>query len=1050
MPSSSPARSRLRAIPAALAALAVALAPALVAAPASAAEAPAIVVNEVETAADWIELTNAGAAPVDISGFQVRDNADDHIALVPAGTVLAPGAFFTVDTNAGETGFGLGRADSARVFAADGVALLDSYSWTEHPAPSHGRCPDGTGAFTTTVAASKDAANVCTVDPADVVVINEVESSGGTPGDWVELVNTASVPVDLSGLRVLDSDDTHVYAIPAATTLAAGAYFVIDEAQLGFGLGGADAVRLTDAAGVAIDSYSWTAHAEDTTFGRCADGAGDFALTAAATKGAANDCTPPVSAASIVINEVESNGDDTDWVEVVNVGSEPVDLSGYLFRDNDATRTPWALPAGSTVAPGAYFVIDQASGSNPVGFDFGLGNADEVHLFLPDGVTEVATYSWSVHSTVSYGRCPDGTGEFATTTVSTKGAANNCALPVVINEVESQPATGEDWVELVNVGSADVDASGLVIRDSEDDHSFVVPAGTTIAAGAYYVVDTLGFGLGGADAVRLFDADGTTLLDSYTWTAHAAQTYGRCPDPKGPFEATTGATKGTQNLCAGVVIDEAWPGAADVRVLDAEDTFTGDLSGLDWEPSGSAEPGTLWAVQNGDGLLYRLTADAAGEWAPTATGGWAAGKTLRYPGGSGTVDAEGVTVAGDDSSGGIYVSSERDNSASSISRPAVLRYDVSGSGAELVATHDWNLAADFPGLGANAGLEGITWVPDAALLEGGFVDAVTGSAYDPVDYPGHGGGLFFVGVEGTASVYAYALNADGSFARIATIATTFPLVADVQYDADRGGLWVVCDEACDGRIAFYELDPATGAFAATRVFARPAGMANVANEGFAVADDAVCENGAKPTFYADDADTDGFSLRSGTLPCTGAEVPGEPEPTPTPTPTPTETPIPTPTPTPSENPTPGPTQPATGAPDAVGDDELTDDTRGSVQAPDSVEPGETVTLYVGTQYAGETVWVWLHSTPISLGAHVVAADGTVTVTLPAGIDAGTHRLVVLDAAGDVLGWTEVTVADALAATGVDSGALGLTVGGAVALLLAGGVLLVLRRRATRV
>ena len=72
------------------------------------------------------------------------------------------------------------------------------------------------------------------------------------------------------------------------------------------------------------------------------------------------------------------------------------------------------------------------------------------------------------------------------------------------------------------------------------------------------------------------------------------------------------------------------------------------------------------------------------------------------------------------------------------------------------------------------------------------------------------------------------------------------------------------------------------------------------------------------------------------------------------------------------------------------------------------------------------------------------------MTLPAGIDTGTHRLVVLDAAGDVLGWTEVTVTDALAATGVAAGALGLTVGGAVALLLAGGVLLVLRRRATRV
>lgn len=1035
MPSSSRVRARRRSIPAAVAALAVILVPSLAAVPATAAEPASIVVNEVETAADWIELTNTGAESIDISGLQIKDNDDTHIAVVPAGTTLAAGAFYAVDTNVGADGFGLGAADSARVFAADGTTMLDTHSWTAHPSPSYGRCPDGTGAFVTTVAASKGAPNVCTLDAADAIVINEIESDDGTPGDWVELVNTATATADLSGLRVLDSDDTHVYTIPAGTTLAGSARLVIEGAQLGFGLGGDDAVRLTDAAGTSIDSFSWTTHAPDTTYGRCPDGVGAFDVTAASTKGGANECTPPVASASIVVNEVESNGDDTDWVEVFNVGAAPVDLSGALFRDNDATRMPWALPAGSVVAPGGFFVIDQASGSNPAGFDFGLGNADEVHLFLPDGVTEIATYSWSIHSAMSYGRCPDGTGDFATTTVSTKGAPNNCALPVVINEVESQPESGEDWVELVNIGSAAVDASGLVIRDSEDSHSYALPAGTTIAPGALLVADALGFGLGGADAVRVFTADGTTVLDSYAWTSHAAHTYGRCPDPRGDFAATTGATKGTQNLCAGVVIDEAWPGGADVRVLDDEATFAGDLSGLDWETSGSAALGTLWAVQNGDGLLYKLVADGSGGWAP-ATGGWAAGRTLHYPDGTGTVDAEGVTVAGDDSAGGVFVSSERNNDASSVSRPAVLRYDVSGSGASLAATREWNLASDLPGLAANSGLEGITWAPDASLTAGGFIDAVTGSAYDPPDYPGHGGGLFFVGVEGTASVYAYALMADGTFARVSTIATTFALVADVQWDADRGGLWVACDEACDGRIAFYELDPDAGVFAATHVFERPAGAANYANEGFAVADDAVCVDGAKPTFYADDADTDGFSLRSGTLPC---ETTGEPTPTPTSTPTPSPTPSSTPT----------PTAPSAGAPGPVGDDELTDATRGSVDAPGSAAAGETLTVYVGTQYAGDTVWVWLHSTPISLGSQVVAADGTVTVTLPAGVDPGMHRLVVLDAAGNVIGWTEITVTDGLAATGVDSRAVVGTAGAGIALLVAGAAFMVLRRRATR-
>jgi hypothetical protein len=268
--------------------------------------------------------------------------------------------------------------------------------------------------------------------------------------------------------------------------------------------------------------------------------------------------------------------------------------------------------------------------------------------------------------------------------------------------------------------------------------------------------------------------------------------------------------------------------------------------------------------------------DGAGGWAPSTADGWSAGKTLGYPiGEAGVVDAEGVTVAGDDSTGGVYVSTERNNAASGVSRPSVLRFDVTGSATSLQATREWNLAPDFPGLGANAGLEGITWIPDSALVAGGFVDATTGSVYDPAGYGAHTGGLFFVGVEGTASVYAYALEDDGSFARVATIDVKqdvrFSLVADVQYDADRGVLWVVCDEACDGRIAEYRLD-ATGEFAVATVYARPSGTKNYANEGFAVADDSQCRSGSKPTFYADDNDTDGVSLRMGSITCTDPAV----------------------------------------------------------------------------------------------------------------------------------------------------------------------------------
>ncbi|HEX2875570.1 MAG TPA: lamin tail domain-containing protein, partial [Polyangiaceae bacterium] len=71
------------------------------------------------------------------------------------------------------------------------------------------------------------------------VVVNEVESNGGTPGDWVELYNAGTATADLSGWKFKDNDDSHAfYIVPAGTLLAPGAYYVLEEAQFGFGLGG--------------------------------------------------------------------------------------------------------------------------------------------------------------------------------------------------------------------------------------------------------------------------------------------------------------------------------------------------------------------------------------------------------------------------------------------------------------------------------------------------------------------------------------------------------------------------------------------------------------------------------------------------------------------------------------------------------------------------------------------------------------------------------------------------------------------------------------------
>ena len=568
------------------------------------------------------------------------------------------------------------------------------------------------------------------------------------------------------------------------------------------------------------------------------------------------------------ITEVESNGGTPgDWAELYNPTTAAVDIAGWSFKDNDNTRT-FAFPAGTVIPAGGYHVVEEAA------FGFGLGAADEARLFTPFGVL-VDSYAWTAHAATTYGRCPTPTGAFVTTAASTKGAANDCRVLVVVNEVESNGGVPGDWIELYNAGSTVVDLSNFLVKDNDDTRTTRLPAGTTIAPGGYYVIeeDVLGFGLGAGDAARVYDANGT-LLDAYTWTAHAAITYARCPNGTGDFADATTSTKGAANSCAPVSgpTTSPWPGSDDVQTVDGTAVFGGNLSGLTYEAAGSGQPAVLWAARNGPGAMFRLVF-SGGIWTPDATNGWSAGKLLRFPDGLGEPDAEGITIVAGASSGGVYVASERNNSANSVSRNSILRFDASAAGSTLTATHEWNLTADLPAVGANLGIEAITWIPDSMLVANGFYDESKARAYVPADYASHGTGIFFVGVEANGIIYAYALNhATNSATRVATIVTGFPGVMGMEYDRDTGYLWATCDDGCGNTTGVLQIDVSVGSltrgrFLAPRRYARPSTLPNINNEGFAFAPQSACMAGRKSVFWADDSETAGHSIRSATIPC---------------------------------------------------------------------------------------------------------------------------------------------------------------------------------------
>ncbi|MEV8376092.1 hypothetical protein AB0P21_25355 [Kribbella sp. NPDC056861] len=297
----------------------------------------------------------------------------------------------------------------------------------------------------------------------------------------------------------------------------------------------------------------------------------------------------------------------------------------------------------------------------------------------------------------------------------------------------------------------------------------------------------------------------------------------------------------------------SWPGGSAVATADGSNVFGTNLSGLSYQSAS-----VVWAVQNGPSKVYRLVPNGS-LWKPDPSGG----KTLRYGNGQGVPDAEGIVVSPD----GLVVSTERDDDDGDTSLLKVLRFDPTSTASTLTATREWDLTSDLPDVGSNDGLEAISWIPDSFLTSHGFRDERTGAAYSAGSYPGHGTGLYFVGLEDNGTVYAYAFNqTSNSYTRVASFTSGFSTVMDLEFDPGTGHLWAVCDNSCSGQSTTLDLN-AQGKFAVTATYSRPSGMANLNNEGFAIAPASTCSGGRRTVLWADDGNTSKHALRSGTLNC---------------------------------------------------------------------------------------------------------------------------------------------------------------------------------------
>ena len=395
---------------------------------------------------DWIEVYNAGTIAVDLAAYKIYDlggqSGSKPKKVFPAGTSLAPGAFFVIVVDdADASGFGL-SSNGEKVWLEKGDGTVtDSVEFPALEAgQSFGRYADGQPnlqvLFVPTPGAANDNSNPT---PVANLKLNEVYSRGvETDPDWVEVFNAGTGSVDMSGWKIYDaggqSGSKPKKEFPAGSVVAPGEWIVIvvDDADAsGFGLSSnGEKIWLENSSSTLVDSVEFPALDENTSFGRYPDGTDNWQVLNVVTKGAANDNSTPPPAIIVKMNEMFSKGVETDpdWIEIYNASTVAVDLSGYKIYDSggqSGSKPKKEFPAGTTIEAGGFFVIvvDDADASG-----FGLSSSGE-EVWLEDAsgaVIDNAVFPAMVDGQ-SYGRKPDGSDNMVIFTEITRGTSNNNA-----------------------------------------------------------------------------------------------------------------------------------------------------------------------------------------------------------------------------------------------------------------------------------------------------------------------------------------------------------------------------------------------------------------------------------------------------------------------------------------------------------------------------------------------------------------------------------------------------------------------------------------------
>ena len=533
---------------------------------------------------EWFELYNSGPVDVDLTGWKVTTSAQKSLDFDSATIVgyqagnsstwtISPGEYVVIARNGDNnfymtnTGMSMTLVDgnNNNLHQATWGGVLSGKSYEQDPSSATAnwiQTNNPTPGQINTAAATNN------LIPGDIIITEVMANSWPSydneswpGGEWVEILNTGSNDIDLTGYSIEDAagnvlpfNASHLVNASQTMLIAPGEHRVVAvNATSGYGVlnNGVESLTLKWPNGSRSQEISWSSTVQGFSLIVSTQSSAPWTYAPYPTPEGMNPLPlelMPRQVGDIQMTEILPNATndgatfpDGEWIELHNTGSGTVDLMGWSIMDGMGNLTfldPGTLVFNTTQGS---TTID-ADGRRLVQFTSHTELWDNYnHLFLRDmteQVVDTAAYTTDYGEDMALIRTSNPADPWTPAAWKTPGQPEPGTMPssttVRFSEIlpdavgsDSQTWPNGEWIEVYNYGATDVDLAGWKLQAASRSltlHEFNMPLQetTNLRAGEVALIalnGTSSFYLKhtSSDSIGLVDASGSTV-DTIAWS----------------------------------------------------------------------------------------------------------------------------------------------------------------------------------------------------------------------------------------------------------------------------------------------------------------------------------------------------------------------------------------------------------------------------------------------------------------------------------------------------------------------------------------------------